>query len=225
MTTLLYSPDTQKSPGARTRANTLAQWPSRDTGAMTDADTAAFPPLVVGTDPEGVKKAFRIPLAFSLGLAAFSAVAAVCAGALMGASSGFGSGILSGLPFLIIAVYQGYSAVRVTANATERAAAGPVLTLDSTGLTSNTPQGMLALPWEAISAVEAKHRGRHIIATFRVFEGVKRDSPGVQTTISPKIFRYLGKRGFRIGSAGIDVPMQTILDATAAFTGGRLVAR
>jgi len=192
---------------------------------MTDAYTAAFPPLVVGTDPEGVKKAFRIPLAFSSGLAVFCAVAAVFFAAMMGELAGMGSGVLSGLVFLVIAVYQGYLAVRVAGNATARAAAGTVLTLDGAGLRSDTPHGLVVLPWEAISSVEVKHRGRHTITIFRLFEAVTAVSPGVQTAIKPRIFRYLVKRGFRIGSVGINVPMQTILDATAAFTAGRLVVR
>lgn len=192
---------------------------------MTDASIAAFPPLVVGTDPEAVKKAFRIPLAMSWGLAVFALVAAVVVAAMMSSLSNMGLGLLSALPFLFVGLSQGYGAVRISGNAEARAAAGTVLTLDAAGLTSNTPQGLLALPWEAIASVETTRRGRHTIAIFRIFEGVDPQSPGVQTTIKPRIFKLLAKKGFRVGSAGIDVPIQTILDATAAFTGGRLMAR
>ncbi|MBF4632833.1 hypothetical protein ITJ38_00265 [Agreia pratensis] len=190
---------------------------------MTDA--AVLPPLVVGTDLEGVKKAFRVPLAFASGMAVFCAISAVLSGAVVGATTGVGYGLVAGFIFLIVALYQGYLALRVAGKVAKRVSAGPVLTLDATGLTANTTQGLLVLPWETVSSVDVRTRGRHDIATFRIYEGVTRDSAGVQTTITPKMFPRLSTQGFSIGGAAIDVPMQTILDATAAFTGGRLVAR
>jgi hypothetical protein len=192
---------------------------------MTDANTAAFPPLVVGTDPEAVKKAFRIPLAFVTGFVVVVAVIAVLITAMMASLSGFGSGVLAALPFLVILMYMTYLAVRTAATAAERAAAGTVLTVDAAGLSSTLPQGELVLPWQAIESVQLQKRGKHRIAIFRAYDGVTPQSPGVHTTLKPAVFRVLAKKGFRIGSAGIDVPVQTILDATAAFTAGRLVAR
>jgi hypothetical protein len=62
------------------------------------------------------------------------------------------------------------------------------------------------------------------IAVLLGIPGVTPETPGVQTTLKPAVFRKLATKGFRIGSLGIDVPVQTILDAAAAFTGGRLVA-
>ncbi|MDN4640003.1 hypothetical protein QCD70_07090 [Agreia sp. PsM10] len=192
---------------------------------MTDANIATFPPLVVGTDPEAVRKAFRLPLAFVAGFIVVIAFVAVLVTAMMASLSGFGSGVLAALPFLITLSYMVYLAVRTAQTAGERASAGTVLTIDAAGLNATIPQGVLVLPWQAIESVALQKRGRHRIAIFRTVHGVTPDSPGIQTTIKPGIFRLLAKKGFRIGSAGIDVPVQTVLDATAAFTGGRLVAR
>jgi hypothetical protein len=192
---------------------------------MTDASTSTFPPLVVGTDPEAVKKAFRVPLAsMTFFIVAVAFVAALLA-ALTASSSGVGAGILTSLPFLIALTYMTYLTVRTAGAAAERAAAGTVLTLDATGLASNTPQGLVVLPWQAISHIEVEKRGGHQIAVYRLLPGVTPDGPGVHTTVKPAVFGILAKKGFRIGGAGIDVPVQTILDATAAFTAGRLVAR
>ena len=192
---------------------------------MTDASIATFPPLVVGTDPAAVKKAFRLPLAFISGFIVVIAVIAVLFTAMTASLSGFGSGVLAASPFLVSLTYMVFLAVRTAGTAGERAAAGTVLTIDAAGLNATIPQGVLVLPWQAIASVQVQKRGKHRIAIFRVAEGVTPDSPGVETTIKPGIFRLLAKKGFRIGSAGIDVPVQTILDATAAFTAGRLVAR
>jgi hypothetical protein len=192
---------------------------------MTDTQFTSFPPLVVGTDPEAVRKAFRLPLAFTTGFVVVLAVVAVLVTAMTASLSGFGSGVLAALPFLITLSYMVYLAVRTAGTAGERASAGTVLTIDAAGLNSKIPQGVLVLPWQAIASVELQKRGKHRIAIFRVAPGVTPQSPGVQTTITPGTFRVLAKKGFRIGSAGTDVPVQTILDATAAFTAGRLVAR
>lgn len=192
---------------------------------MTDAPVAAFPPLLVGTDVEAVKKIYRLPL---LGVTSFVIVIAfiaVLVTAMMASLSGFGTGVLTALPFLFMLSYMTFLAVSTAGTAVARAVPGNVMTLDATGLAAVTPQGPLVLPWQAITSVELKKRGRHRIAIFRVAPGVTAESPGVQTTIKPGVFRLLTKKGFRIGSAGIDVPVQTILDAAAAFTGGRLVAR
>ena len=192
---------------------------------MTDASTATFPPLVVGTDPEGVKKAFRLPLAFISVFIVVIAIIAVVFSAMTALLSGFGSGVLAASPFLVSLTYMVYLAVRTAGLAGERSAPGTVLTIDASGLNATIPQGRLVLPWQAIASVAVQKRGKHLIAIFMVVPGVTPESPGVQTTIKPGVFRLLAKKGFRIGSAGIDVPVQTILDASAAFTAGRLVAR
>ncbi|PPF61861.1 hypothetical protein C5E11_13355 [Clavibacter michiganensis] len=192
---------------------------------MTDASTSTFPPLVVGTDREAVKKAFRIPLASMTLFIVVIAFVAVLLASLTASVSGVGAGILTSLPFLISLTFMTYTAVRTAGAAAERAAAGTVLTVDAAGLASNTPQGLVVLPWQAISHVEVQKRGGHQIAVFRLMPGVTPDGPGVHTTVKPNVFGILAKKGFRIGAGGIDVPLQTVLDATAAFTAGRLVAR
>jgi hypothetical protein len=192
---------------------------------MTDAPVAAFPPLIVGTDVEAVKKIYRVPLIGTTVFVILLAFIAVLLTAMMASLSGFGLGVLTALPFLFMLSYMTFLAVQLAGTAAARAVPGNVVTLDATGLAAITPQGPIVLPWQAIASVELKKRGRHGIAIFRVFPGVTGENPGVQTTVKPALFRLLAKKGFRIGSAGIDVPVQTILDATAAFTGGRLVAR
>jgi hypothetical protein len=192
---------------------------------MTDAPVAAFPPLVVGTDVEAIRKVYRLPLIGATSFVIVIAFIAVLLTAMTASLSGFGMGVLTALPFLFMLIYMTFLAVSTAGTAAARAVPGNVMTLDATGLAAVTPQGPLALPWQAITSVELKKRGKHRIAIFRVAPGVTAESPGVQTTIKPALFRLLTKKGFRIGSAGIDVPVQTILDATAAFTGGRLVAR
>lgn len=192
---------------------------------MTDAPVAAFPPLLVGTDVDAVKKIYRLPLIAATSFVIVIAFIAVLLSAMTASLSGFGTGVLTALPFLFMLSYMTFLVVTVAGTAAARAVPGNVMTLDATGLAAVTPQGSLALPWQAITSVELKRRGRHRIAIFRVAPGVTDHSPGVQTTIKPGVFRLLTKKGFRIGSAGIDVPVQTILDAAAAFTGGRLVVR
>jgi hypothetical protein len=192
---------------------------------MTDAPVAAFPPLVVGTDVEAIKKVYRLPLIGASTLPVMIAVIAVALAAMTASLSGFGAGLMAGLPFVLFVGYMTSSAVQTASTAAARAVPGNVMTLDATGLAATTPQGPLVLPWHAIASVELKKRGKHRIVIFRGVPGVTPETPGVQTTLKPAVFRKLATKGFRIGSVGIDVPVQTILDATAAFTGGRLVAR
>jgi hypothetical protein len=192
---------------------------------MTDARGATFPPLLVGTDVEAVKRIYRAPLVGAAVSVVVIALVAVLCAAMMASLSGLGAGILAALPFLITLSYMTYLAVHTAGAVAARAVPGNVMTLDATGLAATTPHGPIVLPWQAIASVELKKRGKHRIAIFRIAPGVTPESPGVQTTITPGVFPMLAKKGFRIGSAGIDVPVQTILDATAAFTAGRLVAR
>jgi hypothetical protein len=192
---------------------------------MTDAPVATFPPLVVGTDVDAVRKIYRRPLIAMTSFVVVIAFIAVLLAAMTASLSGFGMGVLTAVPFLLMLSYMTFAAVNLAGTAAARAVPGNVLTLDATGLAAVSPQGPISLPWQAIASVELKKRGNHRIAIFRLAPGVTAESPGVHTTVKPALFRVLAKKGFRIGSAGIDVPMQTIMDATAAFTSGRLVAR
>lgn len=192
---------------------------------MTDAQFASFPPLVVGTDQAAVRKVFRLPLMFAAVFLVVTALLAAFFAALMASITDLGLGFLTALPFLVSTTSLTFVLLNTAMNAGARAAAGTVLTLDSSGLASTVPQGTIALPWAAIESVTLLKRGRHRVLVFRLAPGVTHESPGVNTTVSPAVFRYLSKKGFRIGSAGIDTPIQTIADATAAFTAGRLVAR
>ncbi len=192
---------------------------------MTDVNTNQLPPLVVGTDPKGVWKAFRPAILLYAVFTPVFAVAAVVLAALVAGTSGFGAGVAAGIVFAMITVYFSFSAIYFTSIAATRAAAGTVATLDGTGLASTTPNGNLVLPWQAIASVQVKKPLRKRVAIFRIADGITHDSPGVQTSMTPAAFRRLCAKGFHIGAAGIDVPIEAILDAAAAFTAGRLVAR
>ncbi|MBF4569096.1 hypothetical protein ITJ57_10000 [Plantibacter sp. VKM Ac-2880] len=47
-------------------------------------------------------------------------------------------------------------------------------------------------------------------------------SPGVTTTLPQAAFARLAKLGFQVGEVAIDTPLDTLLAASRAFTGGRL---
>jgi hypothetical protein len=106
-----------------------------------------------------------------------------------------------------------------------RSAAGEVLRLDAEGMHWRTPVGPLDVAWDVVTAVDVRAQGRHRILTYSLPPVFDAGRPGVSTTIKPAHLRRLAKGGLCLGSAGIDVPIDTILEATARFTNGRLVAR
>lgn len=192
---------------------------------MTDARSTGFPPLVVGADSEVVRRTGRAQLIFMVVNVVMTGFVAAMIAALVASTNDFGTGLLAASPFLLMLAFVVMLTAYAALTAGRREATGTTLTLDAAGLSSTIPEGRIFLPWQAIHALEVRKRGRHRIAIFRLLPGVAPDSPGVQTTLAPRVFGVLVKKGFRVGSAGIDVPVQTVLDASAAFTAGRLIAR
>ncbi|MBG6237367.1 asparagine N-glycosylation enzyme membrane subunit Stt3 [Mycetocola sp. CAN_C7] len=192
---------------------------------MTDALIAPFPPLTVKSDPVAMRKLFQPNIVLLTSLAVGAAIAAAASAALMASVAGFAAGFAASLPFLVIVVFASLSAAQTANTAAERITAGSLVSLDAFGLSSTLAQGTVSLPWHTIESVSLKKRGRHRVLTYRIAAGVSPETAGVETTLAPGGFALLNKRGFQLGSAGIDTPIQTIADATAAFTAGRLLAR
>lgn len=192
---------------------------------MTDHTPTLGAPLVVGTNADTVWKAFRPGIILAAILIPLTVLAAVGFAAAMGESLGFLAGALAALPLIAFSFLSIFYAMYLTSSATARAAMGTVLTLSSTGLASTIPQGTLELPWQAVDSVRVKKAFSSRILIYTVADGVHGDTPGVHTTMKPAAFRRLSKVGFHLGSVGIDVPVETILEATARFTDGRLVPR
>lgn len=189
------------------------------------ASPTSFPPLVVSSDPAGFKKAMIPALVVGPIAVVVFAFIAVCIAALSASSGNVSTGIMTALPILISVAWITYLSVNVAKAAGTRLAGGDLVTLDSAGFHANVvPHGTVSIPWAAVTSVQLRKRGRHTIISFRAVPDLKPTSPGVTTTLPPQYFRMLVKKGFRLGSAGIDVPTQTIADAAAAFTSGRLSA-
>ncbi|TPW71639.1 hypothetical protein [Schumannella sp. 10F1B-5-1] len=189
------------------------------------SDPAGFPPLVVGTDRAAVLRLFRPILAFIVVVCVVVTLAAVTIAALLGSLSGFGLGLAGAASLLIVGGYLFFLALHTATTMTARAAAGTVLTLDATGMRWVTPQGSLDLPWDAVDAVTLRGSARRRVAVYRLNAAVSPTSPGVRTDIRADILARATKSGMRLGSVGLDQPLDTILAATSAFTAGRLVAR
>lgn len=185
----------------------------------------SFPPLVVSTDPVASNRATRGAYGLAVGLTIGSVVVAIVLAALAGSVLGIGLGILSVVPFGIAFAFALFLSLRLATMRGVQSIARTALVVDGFGLHTSIPQGELDLPWAAVEGVSIRPRGRHRVITFHLPAGLTPTSPGVQTSLSPQIFGVLVKRGFQIGSAGVSTPPETILDATRAFTGGRLVAR
>ena len=192
---------------------------------MTTIPASTLPPLVISSDPVSAKKALAPSIAVVQGMIVLFALLAVVLAAMSGSTSGFALGVMAGAPILVSLLLLVYVLTQSATNLGIRSVASPVLVLDATGLSSGIVQGSLTVPWTAIESVSVKKRGKHRIATFHVATSTTPETPGVVTTLKPAVFKQLLKKGYQLGSAGIDVPIQTVLDAAAAFTQGRLVAR
>lgn len=192
---------------------------------MTAVPAQTLPPLVVKSDPIAARKALSPSIAVAQVMIVLFALLAVVLAAMSGASSGFGIGVMSGTPILISLLFLVYLLTQSATNLGTRSVAAPVLTVDSTGLTSTVVQGTITVPWSAIESASVRKRGKHRIVTFHIAKSTTPETPGVVSTLAPSAFTQLLTRGYQLGSAGIDVPMQTVVDAAAAFTQGRLVVR
>ncbi|PSL37669.1 hypothetical protein CLV49_1276 [Labedella gwakjiensis] len=191
---------------------------------MTDARTS-FPPLSVGTDAAAVKRSYRPLIGFCTALTVIVPGVAVVIAALVASTGGFTGGMLAGLGFVASGVIITLLTLSVASAYGSRVAMGTVLRLDDTGMEWRLPQGVLVVPWGAVTSVSERRRGGHRILTYRLVDGLTPSSPGVASDVAPAIFQRLVKRGLQLGSVGIDVPVDTILAATAAFTQGRVAPR
>jgi len=191
-------------------------------GRMSDARIELLPSLVVRTDPVAVTRVYRPRLIFAASAVVLTASLAVLIAALTASESGARSGATAAIPLLICIVGFTMIAMQSVRSATLRSAPSIGVRLDHAGLSATLPQGTLVLPWQAVRSAEVRKRGRHSVLTFRLSEGLTAQSPGVQSSVPPKAWRSLTKKGFRIGSAGVDVPVQTIVDVAVALTNGRL---
>ncbi|RUQ96937.1 hypothetical protein [Labedella endophytica] len=192
---------------------------------MTDAPTS-FPPLIVGTDAAAVRRVFRGPLILTSVMACLVAAVAVAVGVGVASSSDdVVLGFVLGLVVLLWSAYFVWMLVYLVRAVERRASIGRALTLDHDGMEWAIPEGSIVVPWPLITAVSSRTRSRYRILTYRLADGVTAETPGVRSDLSRKHVRLITRRGLQIGSAGIDVSIDTIVAATAAFTQGRLVPR
>ena len=182
----------------------------------------SFPPLVVGSDPVRTERVTRPAFVFTLIGAALIPVLGMLLAVLTTTSGGFALGMLSGLSFSVISWLMLFAVVQFATVRGAQSVARTVLTLDADGLRGSIPQGEVFLPWGAIERVSIRSRGKWRILTFHLVPGLTAQSPGVSTTLPPRSFAALGKLGFQVGEVAIDTPVDTVLAATNAFTGGRL---
>jgi len=193
----------------------------RQTRGMTDAPNS-FPPLIVGTDAASVRRVYRNTIALTSVLAVLSGVGAIALGMTQ---SSLVAGLFAAGLVLLTTGYLVFGTVHLIRTARKRASLGSVLTLDAAGMEWRMLQGTIFLPWHLIASVSSRKRARHRVLTYRVANGVTGTTEGVRSTLAPKHQRVISRLGLQVGSAGIDVPVETIAAATAAFTHGRLDPR
>ncbi|RUQ96938.1 hypothetical protein [Labedella endophytica] len=191
---------------------------------MADVQTS-FPPLVVGTDVPTLKRAYRPVIVFSTVMPIVIPGIAVAVAAFLASASGFAAGMVAGLGIVVSGITWSVMASSLAYAAGARAVMGTVLTLDHRGMEWRLVQGVLILPWNVVDTVSVRSRAGKRILTYRLVAGVGPASPGVGGDLPEADFHRVAKRGAQLGSVGIDVPVDTILAATAAFTGGRLTPR
>jgi hypothetical protein len=183
-----------------------------------------YPPLVVGTNPEATDRLTRSGFGFQV---VFTFVIALLgmAFAALGASTGdFGMGLASALPFTFTLFFMLSLTIRTATMRGMQSIKRTALTLDGVGLHGAAQQGDITLPWSTIDRLSIRRKGKHRIMTFHLTPGVAPSDVGVDTTLSPKMFAILTKRGFQIGEVAIDTPLETLAAASGAFTNGRLGA-
>ena len=192
---------------------------------MTSTPVDTLPPLVINSDPVGAKKALMPSIVVAQVMVVLFAFLAVYCAALGASSGNIGTGMAFGLPILFSVLLLVYVLTQAATNLGIRLVVAPVLTIDATGISSSIVQGTIVVPWTSVESIAVRTRGRHRIVSFVLAPSTTPSTPGVASTLPPAAFKQLIKKGFRLGSAGIDVPMQTVLDASAAFTQGRLTPR
>lgn len=189
---------------------------------MIDYPQAPLPPLVVGSDPVRTERATRPSFVLTLVAAALVPVFAATVAALIASSSGFAMGFVSALPLLLVSWFTLFTVAQVASVRGARSRPGTVLTLDTAGLHSSIEQGDVFLPWPAIERLSVRRRGKYRILTFHLAPGLTAQSPGIHSTLPAKSFATLSKLGFQLGEVAIDCPLDTVIAASTALTGGRL---
>jgi hypothetical protein len=173
-----------------------------------------------------VRRVFRGPVILAGVMAFLMAALAVAVGAGVASSSDdVVPAFVLGLFVLLWSAYFTWTVVYLVRVVERRASLGRALTLDHDGMEWAIPEGTIVVPWPLIAAISSRTRSRHRILTYRLVDGVTAETPGIRSDLSRKQFRVVTKRGLQIGSAGIDVSIDTIVAATAAFTQGRLAPR
>lgn len=172
-----------------------------------------------------MKRSYRPLIALCVALTVIVPGIAVVVAALVASTGGLAGGVLAGLGFVACGIIITLLTLSVASAYGSRVAMGTVLRLDDAGMEWRLPQGAFVVPWGAVASVSERRRGRHRILTYRLVDGLTPTSPGVEGEVPPADFQRLAKRGIQLGSAGIDVPTDTILAATAAFTQGRVAPR
>lgn len=184
-------------------------------------DPQSTPPLIVGTDAPAVRRVYRNTIALTSVLAVLTGAGAIALGIVM-AQSSMWTGLLAAALILLLTGYSVFATLHLIRTARTRAALGSVLTLDASGMEWRMLQGTVFVPWQTIASISSRTRLRHRVLTYRLADGVTGETPGVRSTLSPKHHRMISRLGLQIGSAGIDVSIDTIIGATIAFTDGRL---
>lgn len=167
-----------------------------------NAEGPGFPPLVISTDPEKVRKRLGPLLVLYPALAVVVAVLAVVTAAVTAANSGVGSGVLSAIPMLVGLALLMYLTVYVTRTVAVRSSPGVVLVLDASGLHATLSEGDLTVPWDRVVAVSVRRTG----LLYRLASDTTPQSPGVSSTLPDRYYRLLLRRGFGVGTARVDVP-------------------
>lgn len=190
----------------------------RHTGSMTDQPNATFPPLQVHTDPAAMRKILRT------GVWAY-AVQVVVYGALAIALASFGWDSPVAIMTVVLALI-GFVSLLQALGAAQRLGQNSVrrlaLVLDEAGLHATFPGQSLDASWELIQSARIRAFRKHRILNFSFAPGTTLASAGLRTDLTPRQMKTLLKRGFSIGSAGVDVPVTVIADAAYAFTDRRV---
>jgi len=185
---------------------------------MTDQPNTTFPPLRVNTDPTVIVKALKRGVGwYCVQTVLFIALA------IFVSSWGFESGLgFMGIAFGFGAVVSLFQAVSTAQNLGVRSIVQEAMVLDEDGIHARVVGKKLDLPWELVQGVQLRKAGKHRVLAFELAPGTTPTTPGILSEITAAQFTVIAKKGFQIGSAGVDVPIQIIVDAASAFTDGRL---
>jgi len=185
---------------------------------MTDQSHVTYPPLRVHTNPASMLKVLRTGVwLHSLQVVFYVAAAIVFASFGWDSPTAIMVIVFALIAFVCLLQALG-AAHRLGQNSVRRLA----LVLDEAGLHATFPDKSLDVPWELIHTTQIRAYRKHRILNFAFLPGTTATSAGLRTDLTPRQVKTLLKRGFSIGSAGVDVPVQVIADAAFAFTDRRV---